>query len=85
MGFSNRDHLFTSTSGMNGATLDGYSYARDAIDLPTVTTTVTAGVVVGDILDEEQEKKIEGSGMEMEMERRGSGNRKWRLRLRGIM
>ncbi|KAF7917169.1 uncharacterized protein EAE98_010274 [Botrytis deweyae] len=73
MGFSNRDHLFTSTNGMNGATLDGYSYARDAIDLPTVTTTVTAGVGVGDILDEEQEKKNRGLG-------NGNGNGETRIR-----
>ncbi|TGO34018.1 hypothetical protein BHYA_0216g00110 [Botrytis hyacinthi] len=60
MGFSNRDHLFTSTNGMNGAKPDGYSYARDAIDLPTVTTTVTAGVGVGEILNEEEKKKNRG-------------------------
>ncbi|TGO15857.1 hypothetical protein BTUL_0035g00630 [Botrytis tulipae] len=56
MGFSNRDHLFTSTNGVNGAKPDGYSYARDAIDLPTVTTTVTAGAGVGEILNEEEER-----------------------------
>ncbi|KAF7941679.1 uncharacterized protein EAE97_006516 [Botrytis byssoidea] len=60
MGFSNRDHLFTSTNGVNGAKPDGYSYARDAIDLPTVTTTVTAGVGVGEILNEEEKKKNRG-------------------------
>lgn len=57
MGFSNRDHLFTDTNGMHGATPDDYSYARDAIDLPTVTTTVTAGVGMGDMMDEEEEGK----------------------------
>lgn len=49
--------MFTSTNGMNGAKPDGYSYARDAIDLPTVTTTVTAGVGVGETLNEEGENK----------------------------
>ncbi|TGO47184.1 hypothetical protein BCON_0289g00020 [Botryotinia convoluta] len=62
MGFSNRDHLFTSTNGMNSAKPDDYSYARDAIDLPTVTTTVTAGVGVGDTMAEEEEGKNRGLG-----------------------
>ncbi|THV45406.1 hypothetical protein BGAL_0493g00070 [Botrytis galanthina] len=62
MGFSNRDHLFTSTNGMSGAKPDGFSYARDAIDLPTVTTTVTAGVGVGETLNEEEENKNRGLG-----------------------
>ncbi|TGO52479.1 hypothetical protein BOTNAR_0322g00020 [Botryotinia narcissicola] len=60
MGFSNRDHLFTSTNGVNGAKPVGYSYARDAIDLSTVTTTVTAGVGMGETLSEEEERKNRG-------------------------
>ncbi|TEY86661.1 hypothetical protein BOTCAL_0004g00150 [Botryotinia calthae] len=60
MGFSNRDHMFPNTNGVHGATPDDYSYARDAIDLPTVTTTVTAGVGMGDIMDEEEDGKNRG-------------------------
>ncbi|KAF5869152.1 uncharacterized protein Bfra_011695 [Botrytis fragariae] len=62
MGFSNRDRMFTSICGINGAKPDDYSYARDAIDLPTVTTTVTAGVGVEDTVDGEDEGKYRGLG-----------------------
>ncbi|TGO23067.1 hypothetical protein BPAE_0145g00160 [Botrytis paeoniae] len=62
MGFSNQDHLFTNMNGMIGAKPDDYSYARDAIDLPTVTTTVTAGVGVEEIMDEEEGGKNRGLG-----------------------
>ncbi|KAF7950072.1 hypothetical protein EAE96_007372 [Botrytis aclada] len=62
MGFSNRDHLFASPNGMNGAKLDNYGYARDAMDLPTVITTVTAGVWVGDTIDDGEEGEDRGLG-----------------------
>ncbi|EMR87828.1 hypothetical protein BcDW1_3530 [Botrytis cinerea BcDW1] len=71
-GFSNRDNLFTDTNAVHGATPDDYSYARDAIDLPTVTTTVTAGVGMGDMMDEEEGGKNRG----LENRNRETGLRK---------